>query len=43
MGRYYGFIQAPATADPALLTVGPSPHLPHGAKPYDGPSRPENF
>ena len=43
MGRYYGFIEAPATTDPALLTVGPSAQPPHGAKPYDGPARPENF
>lgn len=43
MGRYYGFIGAPATADPALLTVGPSAQPSHGAKPYDGPARPESF
>jgi hypothetical protein len=43
MGRYYGFIEAPVTTDPALLTVSPSAQPPHGAKPYEGPARPESF
>jgi hypothetical protein len=43
MGRYYGFIEAPKTSDPALTTVGPSSHPPRGAKPYSGPPRPENL
>jgi hypothetical protein len=43
MGRYYGFIEAPATTDPALLTVSDRAQLPRGAKPYDGPARPEGF
>lgn len=43
MGRYYGFIEAPATTDPALLTPGPLPAGVEGAKPYDGPPRPEGL
>ena len=39
MGRYYGFIEAPTTADPALLTV-PDRGLKLGAEPYTGPPRP---
>ncbi len=39
MGRYYGFIEAPETDDPALTTVERRElHL--GAAPYNGPSRP---
>jgi len=41
MGRYYGFIAAPTTTDPALLTVKHSLHPELGAKPYEGPPRPE--
>ncbi len=41
MGRYYGFIQAPTVTDPALLTVQPAEVPQGGAKPYDGPARPE--
>jgi len=41
MGRYYGFIAAPAATDPALLMVaGPGLRGP-GARPYEGPPRPE--
>jgi hypothetical protein len=43
MGRYHGFIAAPTTTDPALLTVGPSTQAPQGAKPYNGPPRPDTF
>jgi hypothetical protein len=43
MGRYHGFIAAPATTDPALLTVRPDEVPPGGAKPYDGPRRPTGF
>ena len=43
MGRYCGFIQAPTATDPALLTAGPSARPPRGARPYDGPQRPESF
>ena len=40
MGRYYGFIEAPTTADPQLLTVRPD-EIPHGgAQAYTGPPRP---
>jgi len=39
MGRYYGFITAPATDDPELTTVERR-GLGLGAKPYDGPPRP---
>lgn len=40
MARYYGFIWAPTTNDPELLTVAPA-HRHLGAKPYDGPPRPK--
>jgi len=40
MGRYHGFIQAPATSDPELISVNPSKSGNIGAKPYDGPGRP---
>ena len=39
MGRYFGFIKAPATGDPALTEVAPLVEG-LGAAPYDGPSRP---
>lgn len=42
MGRYFGFIQPPVTEDPELLTVEPA-HRQLGAKPYDGPPRPDIF
>lgn len=41
MGRYYGFIEAPAAGDPALTTVSPSTVAISGAAPYSGPPRPE--
>ena len=40
MGRYHGFIKAPATNDPELTSVKPSSGLPLGAAPYNGPDRP---
>lgn len=40
MGRYFGFIEAPATTDPTLLSV-PERGLQLGAAPYPGPPRPE--
>ncbi len=40
MGRFYGFIEAPETDDPALTTV-PERGLQLGAIPYDGFPRPE--
>jgi len=40
MGRYYGFIAAPTTRDPNLLSVEKR-DLQLGAKPYDGPPRPK--
>lgn len=42
MGRYFGFIEAPPTDDPALLTVEPR-DIHDGAPPYKGPERPEIF
>ena len=41
MGRYYGFIEAPDTDDPALLTLEERPLQQHGAAPYNGPPRPD--
>lgn len=41
MGRYHGFIEAPATNDPDLLTVKPRTGQKFGAEPYNGPARPE--
>ena len=40
MGRYYGFIKAPTTNDPEMLTV-PKRGLQLGAEPYKGPPRPK--
>jgi hypothetical protein len=40
MGRYHGFIQAPETNEPELISVNPSELKQPGAKPYDGPERP---
>ncbi len=40
MGRYYGFIEAPETDDPALTTIDERPVVQRGAAPYDGPPRP---
>ena len=41
MGRYYGFIEAPKTSDPALTTVEPGTGQRLGAAQYDGPPRPK--
>jgi hypothetical protein len=43
MGRYFGFIEAPTTKDPALLSVERNRGRTFGAKPYTGPPRPESF
>jgi hypothetical protein len=43
MGRYHGFIEAPTTSDPALLSIPPSSGQHLGARPYDGPPRPDNL
>lgn len=40
MGRYYGFLQAPATNNPELISVKHIESGNSGAKPYDGPGRP---
>jgi hypothetical protein len=40
MGRYYGFIEAPTTADPELVTARPDEIPGGGARPYTGPARP---
>ncbi|MCP4639589.1 MAG: hypothetical protein GY851_04115 [bacterium] len=40
MGRYYGFIEAPETDDPALTTV-PFKGIRSDVTPYQGPPRPE--
>jgi hypothetical protein len=41
MGRYYGFIKAPKVRDRDLTTVDKRPNPQFGAKPFDGPARPE--
>jgi hypothetical protein len=40
MARYYGFIKAPSTDNPELISVKPSGLKNQGARPYDGPPRP---
>lgn len=40
MGRYHGFIKAPETNDPALISVDPAMQPGKGAAPYNGPERP---
>jgi len=40
MGRYHGFIKAPTTNNPELVSVNRSESRYPGAKPYDGPARP---
>ncbi|HWR99140.1 MAG TPA: hypothetical protein VN249_00920, partial [Prolixibacteraceae bacterium] len=40
MGRYHGFIEAPATTDPELISVRMRTGERFGAAPYDGPARP---
>jgi hypothetical protein len=41
MGRYYGFIEAPTTTDPALVSIPDGPIVRRGATPYDGSPRPD--
>lgn len=43
MGRYHGFILAPSTADPELISVAKTTSGPVGAKPYEGPAMPELY
>ncbi len=43
MGRYHGFITAPKTDDPDLISVIPNKNKKLGAKPYAGPNRPSIF
>lgn len=43
MGRYYGFINAPETNDPNLVSVPKRPGMQLGAAPYTGPARPEVY
>jgi hypothetical protein len=43
MGRYHGFIKAPETTDPKLLSVKRRKGKQFGAKPYDGPPRPDIY
>lgn len=42
MGRYYGFITAPETDDPALISVTDEEVPEGGAAPYSGPGRPDD-
>ncbi|MEZ5106572.1 MAG: hypothetical protein R2757_18870 [Draconibacterium sp.] len=41
MARYYGFINAPEINDPKLTSVERNRNTNFGARPYNGPSRPE--
>ncbi|MBV5313111.1 MAG: hypothetical protein JZU47_07425 [Prolixibacteraceae bacterium] len=43
MARYHGFIQAPETKNPELILVSKSKPGLVGAKPYDGPKRPDLY
>ena len=43
LGRYHGFIEAPTTTDPELISVPRRPGLQLGAEPYDGPGRPADL
>jgi len=43
MGRYHGFIEAPTATDANLLTVERRPGIQLGAKPYEGPGRPDDL
>ncbi len=43
MGRYHGFIEAPATDDPKLISVKRNRGIHLGAAPYNGPERPKLF
>ena len=40
MGRYYGFIEAPKTADTQATTIQPRTSTRRVAAPYAGPARP---
>ena len=40
LGRYHGFIEAPTTTAPELISVPRRPDLRLGAEPYAGPGRP---
>ncbi len=41
MARYHGMIKAPTVTDPDLISVKPHKGQQFGAKPYNGPPRPE--
>ncbi|TFH01334.1 MAG: hypothetical protein E4H13_05195 [Calditrichales bacterium] len=41
MGRFHGFIKAPAITDPDLISVKPRTGQKFGAPPYDGAPRPD--
>jgi len=43
MGRYFGFIEAPRVTDPGLVSVERNRGKTFGARPYNGPARPESF
>jgi hypothetical protein len=43
MGRYYGFIKAPETNDPNLVSVPKRPDVHVGAAPYTGPEMPKVY
>lgn len=43
MGRYHGFIKAPKTSNPKLLSVPSNRDKKLGAEPYNGPERPELY
>jgi len=40
MGRYHGFIKAPETQEPDLISVKRRPGQKFGAEPYNEPGRP---
>jgi hypothetical protein len=42
-GRYHGFIEAPETTDPALISVEKNRGKQFGAAPFAGPERPEVY
>ena len=41
MGRYHGFIEAPTTNNPDLISLKQRPEIRMGAVPYNGPARPD--
>ena len=43
MGRYYGFIKAPETNNPDLISVPKRPGMQLGAAPYTGPAMPDLY